>query len=405
MSKPYLSKEGPVTGKQKLSQDEIKTMCLYHRVYRFMLYGGLRLTGLSLSIYSLIFGYWLSERSFFASNSSLAAFFCCERESVNRTLKKLMEQRLVERLSEREGNGAWHYTIVEATLEERVEGWGDILSQLRESVGYGASSDGSEGCDILSQVGDAREDGKAVAPGESGHRAGVMKSHISKGGNGASGVMKSHRGCDEKSQGGVMKNHIGCDKKSHRYNSLLERDKIGDNKACPLPSNCENDDECRRLWGIMLELPNWRNRPVEALQESVKIMQGYPVEVCREMLSHTVSGQYPMIYPPSKEIIEKCRERCDKKSHPVPVIDEKKDDRVISQLYRYFPHELKESIFNGPNGQRGLQFRLRSGQVNIICSQPVQDWLRSIKDILDSVLSDWVGSGYSGYSFVVRERN
>ena len=75
------------------------------------------------------------------------------------------------------------------------------------------------------------------------------------------------------------------------------------------------------------------------------------------------------------------------------------DKLVISWLQPYFPAELKEKIYCGPDGKRALRFREYDGKVTITCPPEVRDWLESIPENLEPILKTWVGPSYSGYSF------
>ena len=310
-----------------------------------MMASGLKLDGICLLVYAFIYGFWTNGKTMFASCGSMAALFGCSREHVNRSLMLLSKEGFIIRLSEKSGHGSFCYTINDEALERLCNSTGcDISSQ--------------EGCDI------------------SAH-------------------------CDLSSQGVCGKDTARCDEKSHKKREIkTNKEKIEDN--CPLPLNCIDDEECRRLWGIITSSKKWASRSPEALAEAAKILGDKPVEVCRAMLSHTASGDYPKIYPPTEEMIVKAG--CDKKSQPEmisfnPLKDQDIDKLVVGSLHPYFPANLKEKIYCGPNGERALRFRSHDGKVTITCPPEVRGWLETIPDKLELILKTWVGTSYCGFVF------
>lgn len=310
-------------------------------VYNFMLAGALRLTGLHLSIFAIIFSYWLSGKTMYASNSHLADYLSCRRETVNRTLSNLVQRHLVQRLADPTESGAWCYTIDESTLCEKVTGWCDFISHLRVTNNH------TPLCDNVT--------------GE----------------------------CDINSPNNTTVDNI--DKK------------IRDKEMRPLPLICNDDAECVILWDIVCRLPRWKGRSPEALAVAAKVLEGYPVELCRAMLRHTIAGSYAEIYPPTKDMIVNNTALCDKKSHHRPMtVEAPSDDDVFRRLSPFFPNELKDQIYLSSNGsgQRGLKFLINDGQVDIACTPKVHEWLTSIHETLNPILAQWAGGNYTGYTFI-----
>lgn len=322
-------------------------------IYDFMMASGLKLDGICLLVYAFIYGFWTNGKTMFASCGSMAALFGCTREHVNRSLMLLSKEGFIIRLSEKSGHGSFCYTINDEALERLCNSTGcDISAHCDISS--------QEGCDISAQRGE-------TIP---------------------------HKGV-------CGKDTARCEERSHNKKEIeTNKEKIEDN--CPLPLNCKDDEECIRLWGIITSSKKWASRSPEALAEAAKILGDKPVEVCRAMLSHTASGDYPKIYPPSDEMIVKAG--CDKKSQPEmisynPLKDEDIDKLVVGSLHPYFPADLKEKIYCGPNGKRALRFRNHDGKVTITCPPEVRDWLESLTEKLEPILKTWVGPSYSGYSF------
>lgn len=308
-------------------------------IYDFMMGDGLRLTGLPLLLFALIFSFWVAGKTLWASNQSVADRLGHCRESVCRALKDLLDRKLIGRI---EGHspksGAVEYTIDESTMCEKVTGWCDLISQL------GVTFPHNELCDTITG---------------------------------------------------------GCDFSPHNILYDNKAENKGESWS-PLPHNCAGDSECERLWGLVVGLPGWRGRSSDAMAEAAKVLERHPVPVCREMLRHTVEGGYPAIYPPNADIYEKAKATCDKKSHHQPQSRSKSDDEVFRALRPLLPQDLKPAIFDGPMGQRGLRFAVDPvGKVIITCPSPVREWLESIPDTLAEILPGWAGESYSGYTFIV----
>ena len=322
----------------------------FYSVYYFMKSGALKLNGLHCDIFALVFHYWRQGRTLHATNGYLADYLCCSREAVNRTIRDLIDMKLIRRASgQKTKRGAWPYTIDENTLCKKITGWSDIKSHICETL------DHTIVCEKVTSSSD----------------------------------ISSHH--NNRKKGKVIK-------------------KEGKTSLCQsplsfLPNSCSDDEECIRLWKIVINLPTWKDRPKEALIESAKVLDGHSVSLCREMLRHTIEGAYPMIYPPTPEITAKAQAACDKKSHIQQSPQSKPDNEIFSKLRPYFPKELKDEIYtirefnNNQNGGRGLKFNLESGKVSILCTPEVKKWLSSIQDILEPILAEWAGVGYTGYDY------
>lgn len=324
----------------------------YIILYDFMMGGGMKLKNLNLLIYALIYSFWTNGRVMFQSCSNIADLFGCTREAVNRSLKELEDAKYIVRLPQTGRYGNHYYTIDEKTLNEKLTVRCDKNAQVEE------------GCDETAQV----------------------------------GVTKPHRM--------VCENRTGrCDDSAHNNIKVQEGITMkGDsNTVSPLPSNCRDDEECRRLWSIILESPKWTNRCADALAEATKVLADQHIEVCRLMLAHTIEGDYPRIYEPTDEMKQKAKltsPRCAEKSHHLS-LKEVTDDVVFRELYPFFPKELMEKIFVGKSaGERGLRFTQNEGRVAIYCAPEVKTWLETIPETLSPILGTWVGQTYSGYDLI-----
>lgn len=298
----------------------------------------------------MVFHYWRQGRTLHATNGYLADYLCCSREAANRTIRDLINMKLIRRASARKTKrGAWEYTIDENTLCRKITAWCDIKSHICETF------DHTNICDKIT----SRRD---------------IKSHHN----------NSRKGKEVKKE---------------------EEKKLRPSPLSLLPISCGNDDECRRLWKIVLDLPTWKGRPLDALAESTKVLDGHSVSLCREMLRHTIEGGYPMIYPPTQAITAQALAASDKKSHIQQSPPPKPDDEIFGKLHHLFPQDLKNEIYATPSftgdrfRERGLKFIYESGKVRIRCTPEVKKWLCSIQDTLEPILSEWAGPGYTGYEF------
>lgn len=325
-------------------------------LHDFMMGGGLQLKNLNLLIYALVYNFWSNGREMYQSCSSVAGLIGCTREAVNRSLEELERYNYIIRLSQKGRYGNHYYTINPKTLEEKLAARCDETAQLR--------------CDETAQ----------------------------------GGVMIPHRE--------VCENRTGrCDETAHNNIIIKEKEIKGDKntEGYPLPLNCFLDEECKRLWSIILSSSKWAGRSEEALAEAAKVLADQPVEVCRLMLTHTIEGDYPRIYEPTSEMIRRAKSkspRCAEISHLVTTSchDDDIDKEVLSRLHPHFPANLKERIY-GQNGGRALRFRMHDGQVTISCPLEVGNWLKTIPEILNPILNTWVGPSYSGYSFDIKSHS
>lgn len=322
----------------------------FYPIYYFMKNGALKLSGLHCDLYAMVFHYWRQGRTLHATNGYLAEYLGCSREAVNRTIRDLIDMELIQHASKlKTKKGAWQYTINENTLCKKITGWSDLKSHICETF------DHTNICEKITSR---------------------------------------------------------SDKSSHHNNSINGKEvkKEGKKKLLQiplslLPISCGNDDECIRLWKIVLDLPTWKGRPVDALAEATKVLEGRSVSLCREMLRHTIEGGYPMIYPPTQAITAKAQAACDKKSHIQQSPQSKPDNEIYSKLHHLFPKELKNEIYATPSftgdrfRERGLKFIYESGKVRIRCTPEVKKWLCSIQDTLEPILSEWAGPGYTGYEY------
>lgn len=306
-----------------------------------MMGAALKLSGINLLVFAYIYGFWVSGKCMFASCSKMAELFGCRREAVNLSLTELQGKKYITRLADKSDFGTNKYIINADTLEDLC---GNITA----------------GCDFFEQ-------------------GGMPFSHM-----------------------GVCENKTGpCAENAHNNKTDKTNDNKGDN--CPLPLNCIDDAECRRLWQVILQSPKWAKRSPAALAEAVAVLGNKSVEVCRAMLSHTISGDYPKIYEPNAELLEKAEKAkapgCAKIAHP-NTSDKNKDDEIFRQLYPKFPKELKESIYGSAmSGERGLRFVETEGEVTITCSPEVKNWLESIPDSLNQILKSWVKHPFRGFNF------
>ena len=317
-----------------------------------MMGGGLGLKNLNLLLYALVYGFWSNGREMFQSCSTIAKLTGYTREAVTRSLNELEEAKFIVRLPLKGRYGNNYYTINETTLNETL----------------------STRCDETAQVTQVRCDETAQVP-----------------------VIIPHNE--------VCENRTGaCDNTAHNpiiHKETNEKGDMNTTEVPPLPLNCSNDEECVRLWKIIVTSSKWASRSEEALAEATKVLADQPVAVCRLMLAHTVEGDYPRIYEPTDEMKQKAKSikpRCAEMSHLVKASPDNVDKDVLGKLHPHFPDELKEKIYCGM-GERALRFRNYDGKVIITCLPEVKAWLETIPETLNPILDAWVGPSYSGYSF------
>ena len=327
----------------------------------FMMGAGLKLSGIDLLIYGYTYGLWVNGKVMFASCSSLAKRLGCTREAVNRSLMGLEKAHYIDRLQQKGRYGNNYYTINEDTLNEKLPARCDDSAQ------------------VMARCDDSAQDG----------------------------VTKPHRG--------VCENRTSpCDLSSQENNKEKNTNYKKGEKCSPppslfLPLNCKEDEECKRLGVILMKSPKWASRSPEALVEAARVLEGRKIEVGREMLRHTIEGDYPRIYEPNDEVLKKAEStRCAERSHQAPSnnrAQEVDDGPVFNKLLRFFTPEIREMVYsvdikkdsNGP--QRALQFFQNNGKVLIKCPPGIRSWLETISEDLVPILEIWAGSSYSGYFF------
>lgn len=321
-------------------------------LHDFMMGGGLGLKNLNLLLYALVYGFWSNGREMFQSCSTIAKLTGYTREAVTRSLNELEEAKFIVRLPLKGRYGNNYYTINETTLNETL----------------------STRCDETAQVTQVRCDETAQVP-----------------------VIIPHNE--------VCENRTGaCDNTAHNpiiHKETNEKGDMNTTEIPPLPLNCSNDEECVRLWKIIVTSSKWASRSEEALAEATKVLADQPVAVCRLMLAHTVEGDYPRIYEPTDGMKQKAKSikpRCAEKSH-LPSVEIDNDESVFAAIYPNMPHELIDKVFTSGIG-RTLRFSRVNGSVSIRCSPEVKSWLNEKPDLLNSVLQKWVGQNYSGYDFI-----
>lgn len=323
----------------------------FYLVFDFMV-KILHLKGLRLVVYALVYSFWRTGSDMYYSTYHLAPRIGYSRERVNLALLELWKDGLLLRDETPTDQSTFRYSINEAILIEQVPGWHEWISDEKSLVRRPFVTGGS---DLMSP----------------------------------SARLNVTSGSDYSSP-----NNSNC----NRANISKE-----DRDALPLPKSCGEDKECRELTATLLKMSKWCNRPPEAIATGLTILGEYPVELARLMLRHTISGDYPSIYPPTEEMKNKIK-RSDKKSLPsrphTPTPDEAFDREVMTVIHQLLPKELNDSVYlpSPLDGMsRRLSFRLQGGTVLITCLPEVQTWLESID--IDPKLRAIVGDTYVGKSF------
>ena len=320
-----------------------------HIVYSFILQT-LKLKGAMANVFAVIFGFWLAGYETFQSNSSLASRLGVARETVNRVIDKLLKKDLITLLPQHTRYGCRCYTINLTTLDEMAPDWRHDIPK------------------------------KALARCDA-------SSHLP--------VMENHTSCDQRSHLPVDKSHSSCDKRSHQDKNENEKERrIEEN--CPLPNNLAEDEEFRHLWQCLLRSSRWSSRTPDMLEEAARALDGQPVAVAREMLRHTISGDYPRIYPPSDEVLSNARKAsCDASSHlAASRAPEKTDDAIIGKVIALIPQELREFAYGTGMGPRALRLDDNEGDVTIYLPTELRDWFDDHKDALEAIAQGWAGASF-----------
>lgn len=327
-------------------------MSEYYTVFPFMV-NCLMLKGAAANVYAVIFGFWLSGCETYQSNSTLATRLGYARETTNRILAKLKRQNLITVLPETTRYGCRFYTINVTTLDEKAPDWRLDLPPKTQLT-----------CEKMS--------------------------HLI--------VGKCHTLYEKKSHLSVRKCHTPCEKMSHKKINDIESINRKE-RNFPLPKEFTNDEEILWLTDKLMQSEKWANRTTDMLAEATKNLAGKQVEVAREMIRYTISGNYPRIYEPNEEVLEKARKvRCDKTSH---LKDSKRsettDEAIFGKVISIVPQELREFAYGTRMGTRALRFLAEpDGYVTIFLPYELQDWFAENKIKLEPLAQEWVGERYKG---------
>ena len=165
------------------------------KIYRWMLAGGLGLKGLSLSLFALVFSFTRSKRTMFESEESLAECFGFSREHVNITMKTLVGNNLIVRVSKHEGLQTYDYCVDISTVVRMLGPPECENPKMLKAFYRSVSKSGLEWCEEILQA----------------------------------DVRKSDTRCEKTSQQDVRKSHIPCEEISHNNDSNKEIDNKRDN--------------------------------------------------------------------------------------------------------------------------------------------------------------------------------
>lgn len=165
-----------------------------------MLSGGLGLKGLALSLFALVFSFTRSGRTMFESEESLAECFGFSREHVNITLKNLIGNKLVARISRHEGLQTYDYCVDISTVVRMLGPPGCEDPQMLKAFYRSISKPGLDWCEKILHT----------------------------------GMRKSDTRCEKTSQQDVRKPNTACEEISHNNNSNKEIDKNIDNVVSAL---------------------------------------------------------------------------------------------------------------------------------------------------------------------------
>lgn len=296
---------------------------MFYKLELWMVKDGLRLKGLELLLFIVIWSFTLNNRPMYMDEASLADLFGYTRERVGHSLRSLTEKKLIIRLGKHPGRQSYAYTA------------------NKEMVGQYITA-GSE---------------------------------------------KKSRPDAKNSPSQMVGNVIAsCEQKSH--NNKNDRRKIDNNRDIQTPPSFDfGEDELNNRWLILLESKKWTGRSPEALQIIADKLRQYPVETAIEMVTHTIEGDYPEIYPPTQAIIDKANRRSKKTTAAQKKSSNCAENQIFGTLIKLIPQDLRPVAF-GPGGQsrNALYITIDDTTVTINSPEDLKEWMDNNKQEIDEAV-------------------
>ena len=259
---------------------------MFYKLELWMVKDGLRLKGLELVLFIVIWSFTVNNRPMYMDEASLGDLFGYAREQVGRSLRSLIDKKLIIRQGKHSGRQSFDYTANKAMVEQYITAACDKKSRLAAK-------------NSPSQVG-----------------------------------------------GNVIE---GRDKTSHNKNS--ESRKIDKKRDIQAPPSFDfGNEKLNDLWSILSKSKKWNGRPLEALQIIAEKLRQYPVETAIEMVTHTIEGDYPEIYPPNQAILAKAARRAKKTTDGKRPGSKSLENQIFGAIIKLIPQDLRPAAF-GPGGQ------------------------------------------------------
>lgn len=208
--------------------------------------------------------------------------------------------------------------------------------------------------------------------------------------------------CDDISKLGVMSNSVSArdnvpersDNTSHNIKCDNESNNRGDMHPLPF-SDCELNER----WLALMKSPRWKDRSEESLREAIHKLRQHALPVARQMIRHTIEGDYPMIYEPTPEMIERAKQ-LSAKSEPKHTKQETDlDSKLFGAVIRLVPQEMRQEAFGTGQGGRALRFRGDGDSVRVICPVDLQNWAETAAREIESKIREIVPNATVTYNY------
>lgn len=208
--------------------------------------------------------------------------------------------------------------------------------------------------------------------------------------------------CDDMSKSGETFNlksvsgnvSSGRDIGSQDNNSDNGLDNKGEKNPLPF-----SDTELNERWVAMLKSPKWQGRTQESLNMAIAKLKEHPAPVAIQMITHTIEGDYPMIYDPTQEMIELAKRQAAKPEPKRTRPDTDIDDKLFGAVIRYVPQELRQEAFGTGQGGRALRFRGDGDSVRVICPVDLQNWAETAAREIESKIREIVPNAQVTYDY------
>jgi len=120
-------------------------------------------------------------------------------------------------------------------------------------------------------------------------------------------------------------------------------------------------------------------------------MQGffafYPTDTAIEMITHTIEGDYPEIYPPNQAILAKAARRAKKTTDGKSSGSRILENQIFGAIIKLLPQELRPAAF-GPGGQsrNALYITIDGTTAQINIPGELKEWTDNNKQVIDEAV-------------------